>query len=341
MRSWFTTCLKVLAIAYPLSLLLVAAALAFVGEHWWITTLALYLPRVAFALPLPFLVVLLLVFRQRRYLWTQLGAALIVLFPLMGLTLPSLASKRDGEPVLRILSFNVNTGYSGPDAVAQKIDEHAPDVVVLQEALSPQPFIELMKSRYPHVENAGQFVLGSRYPVLSTRHPGYLPYYGRTRSPRFIQHRLDTPLGPIALYNVHPISPRGVLQVNRLRGVFHLLRTGQLLAGDPEFDVKYNAGLRALQIETVAKLAAGEPDPVVIAGDTNLPGLSRVLGKLSAYEDGFSQAGSGFGYTFPSNRAWLRIDRVFASEALRFVSFQVGCEGVSDHLCVVAELQRR
>lgn len=333
--------MKVVAVAYLVSLLAVVVALAFVGERWWITTLALYVPRLGFALPLPFIVLLLLAFRLRRYLWTQLAALLVVLFPLMGFTLPSFASKREGEPTLRVLSFNVNTGYSGPEAVAQKIDAYSPDVVVMQEALIPQPFVELMKARYPHVENAGQFVLASRYPVLSTHYVGHLPYYGRTRSPRFVQHRLQTPLGPVALYNVHPISPRGVLKVNRLRGAFHLLRTGQLLAGDPEFDVKHNTGLRTLQVETIAKLAAAERDPVLIAGDTNLPGLSRVLKNFSAYEDGFSAAGRGFGYTFPSNRAWLRLDRMFASSALRFTSFQVGCEGVSDHLCVVAELQRK
>jgi endonuclease/exonuclease/phosphatase family metal-dependent hydrolase len=82
---------------------------------------------------------------------------------------------------------------------------------------------------------------------------------------------------------------------------------------------------------------------VVIGGDTNLPGLSVVLGEyLSGFRDGFSQAGWGFGYTYPTDkwRPWMRIDRILASNALRFTGFEVGQSKVSDHRCVVADLQR-
>jgi endonuclease/exonuclease/phosphatase (EEP) superfamily protein YafD len=82
---------------------------------------------------------------------------------------------------------------------------------------------------------------------------------------------------------------------------------------------------------------------VVIAGDTNLPGLSHVLHRyLSRYQDGFAKAGWGFGYTFPTRPRgpWMRIDRIVASDELRFVRFRVGRSLASDHECVVADLQR-
>ena len=44
------------AIAYPLLLLVAAVALRFVGERWWVTTVALYLPRLVLGAPLPFIV---------------------------------------------------------------------------------------------------------------------------------------------------------------------------------------------------------------------------------------------------------------------------------------------
>jgi endonuclease/exonuclease/phosphatase family metal-dependent hydrolase len=37
----------------------------------------------------------------------------------------------------------------------------------------------------------------------------------------------------------------------------------------------------------------------------------------------------------------MRIDRILSSEQLRFVRFEVGASQASDHLCVVADLQRR
>jgi len=242
---------------------------------------------------------------------------------------------------LRVLSFNVNSGYSGPREVMDQVRGYAPDVVLLQEALNAPPFVELMKQRYPHVHQNSQFVLGSRYPILSTRDPGYLPYQSGQRSPRSIQNRIQTPLGTIAFYNVHPISPRGVLQLHRVRGSLHALRTGASFAGDAEGEVAYNAGLRALQIRKVIDMARDEKEEVVIAGDTNLPGLSWALRGLSDYQDGFRAASWGLGYTYPTKYPWLRLDRIFASGGLRFVSFEIGCKGFSDHLCVVADLQRR
>jgi len=35
----------------------------------------------------------------------------------------------------------------------------------------------------------------------------------------------------------------------------------------------------------------------------------------------------------------MRIDRVFANDALRFTTFRVGNSDASDHLCVIADLR--
>jgi endonuclease/exonuclease/phosphatase family metal-dependent hydrolase len=98
-------------------------------------------------------------------------------------------------------------------------------------------------------------------------------------------------------------------------------------------------------VQEFAEAAAHEPGPAVIAGDTNLPDLSYILNRyLSAYQDGFAKVGSGFGYTFPTDhgrRPWMRIDRIFANQELRFVRFDIGHSLASDHLCVIADLQRQ
>lgn len=70
----------VLAYAYPVSLVVAIVALRFGGARFWQLELALYAPRILFAAPLPFLVVLLLLLKQWRALWSQLVAAVLVLF---------------------------------------------------------------------------------------------------------------------------------------------------------------------------------------------------------------------------------------------------------------------
>src|ERR1700722_936883 len=74
-----------LAIGYPAALLAVVA-LRFIGERWWVTTVALYLPRLGFALPLPF-VVLAAALRSARLLALQASSIALLIFPLLGLRL--------------------------------------------------------------------------------------------------------------------------------------------------------------------------------------------------------------------------------------------------------------
>ena len=78
--------LRIAAIAYPLSLLAILVSLRWIGERWWVTTTALYLPRWPFAAPLPLLALALAVAGPRRLLLTQV-AALLLLIPLLGFTL--------------------------------------------------------------------------------------------------------------------------------------------------------------------------------------------------------------------------------------------------------------
>jgi hypothetical protein len=168
-----------------------------------------------------------------------------------------------------------------------------------------------------------------------------LPHDGRLRSPRFLKYTVDTPIGRIVLYNVHPVSPRSGIYSLRGKGLRREIMSGRLFSGDNAGVLASDSSLRGEQIEAVGHFADQESDPVVIAGDTNLPGLSVYLSHLSKYRDGFRQASWGFGYTFPADkRPWLRLDRIMASKELRFVGFEVGSSKVSDHHCVVADLQR-
>jgi endonuclease/exonuclease/phosphatase (EEP) superfamily protein YafD len=332
------TLVRAMAVLYPVSLTAVILLFRGVGEAWWVTTATLYLPRILFAVPLPILGVALAVFRMRRLLLLQIVSAGLIVFPLMGFVPPLPTSVRGGAPTLRVLTFNVNTTFGGVDGVVREIEAYSPDVVLLQEIGSEEELSRRLREHYPYIELSSQFIIATRYPMLSVVEPEKLPYQGKQRSPRYLKAVLDTPLGRIVVYNVHPLSPREGLYFLRTHGVRSALR------GTSAQTLETEVGLRALQVRTFAAAASAETDPVVIGGDTNLPNLSAVLGnELSSFQDGFAGAGGGFGYTFPTNKwwPWMRIDRIFASRQLRFTSFQVGRSLASDHHCVVADLQRR
>jgi endonuclease/exonuclease/phosphatase (EEP) superfamily protein YafD len=342
-RKWAVRLTVGFAIAYLVGLTVTWGILRLVGESWWLTTIGLYLPRVVLASPLPFVSVALLALRLWRWLWTQAAAAFVLLFPIMGFGLPWPHGTDARAPRLRVLSYNINSSYGGPDAVMQEVDRYSPDVVLLQEIGHGEAIEPLLRTRYPTVELSTQFVVASRYPFLSRNDPPKLPFNGQARSPRYIQRVLDTPLGPIAFYNVHPVSPREDFSALRGHGLRREILSGHLFSGSAAPLIGNNASLRQLQVQSISEAAGAESGPVIIAGDTNLPGLSKVLGQyLSGYQDGFGRAGWGLGYTYPNDRKpWMRIDRIFANDQLRFVGFEVGTSAASDHLCVVADVQRR
>lgn len=338
---WLRRIVVVIAFAYPIALFATWLVLRLVGDYWWLSTLGLYLPRVGFFIPLPLIALALVIFGLKRLLWTQLVATGLVLFPLMGMQLPSVFNK-DVEHKIRVLSFNVNQSVVGVDALVANIASHSPDIVMIQEAnLSTDSLIQALKPKFPYTHNSQYTMIASRFPLAEITPKQRLPYYGVLRSPRFQRYLVATPLGQIAVYNIHPLSPRGSLNMYRFRGAFSKLKNGELFNSAAQGSLEDNAGLRRLQVEAIGRLASAEVHPVLIAGDTNLPGLSPLFeDNLGAFRDGFNEAGSGFGYTFPSKHPWLRLDRILTSFDLRFVSFEPSCYGLSDHLCVVAEIAK-
>jgi endonuclease/exonuclease/phosphatase (EEP) superfamily protein YafD len=340
--QWAAT---ITAAAYPISLLLLIACLRCIGEQWWITGVGLYLPRLPLAMPLPAVVLVLVLARLWRLLWTQVVSAALIVFPLLGFVPPWPTFPARDAPVIRLLSYNVNSLNGGADAVFDEIDRYSPDIVLLQETTDSDALKNLLRARYPTVETSTQFLVATRYTLVSTTDPDRIEYDGRQRSPRFLKYVLDTPLGSIVLYNVHPLSPRQALyELRGDRGLKRQILSGRFFSDASSRTFQANGRLRMLQAKAFSESATRETDPAIVAGDTNLPGLSWVLHRyLSEYQDGFARAGWGFGYTFPTapRHPWMRIDRILASHELKFVRFEVGTSLASDHHCVVADIQRR
>jgi vancomycin resistance protein VanJ len=318
-----------LGAAYLAGLLLAIAGMRLVGEQHWLTTALLYAPRTAFFLPLPVVTLLIARFGPRRLLWATPVAIWLLLFPIMGLQLGlgralagAARAQRAAEPRLRLLSYNAAGGQS-PQAIADVVRAAHPDILLIQEWQDRlEPALQPLVAGFHH-HRLGQFWVASRFPIADVYTPPLIRLPGRpTRSSRFVRYRLQTPLGPVHVLNVHPASPREEL-VNP---------TG----------LEASSMLRLRQAENIASEAGRSPVPVIIAGDTNLPVGSWILRRtLGRYLDGFEAAGRGFGFTFPARRPWMRIDRILTDDRLQVVRFQVlGNAQASDHLAVFAEVTR-
>lgn len=344
-RPWLRRTIAAAAVLYPLALVATTLGLRFVGEAWWVTSVGLYLPRFVLAGPLVLLVPALVALRSRRLLALQAASLWVLLFPLLGFVLPGLPKSRTGDS-FRLLSYNVNSVAAGSAAVAARIIEQKPDVVVLEELFAKSPevddLVRRLKLEYAVVRASGQFVLASRFPVRSSAEPAGFSFDGKQHSSHCMRYELETPAGPLVVYVVHPVSPRRVINAVRGAGIRRELSSGRLFDGASAPPNRVNAALRELELASAEKGAAKEQLPTIIAGDTNLPGLSPVLHRyFSAYADAFEQAGWGFGYTYPRRLPWMRIDRIMGSHAIEFSSFSVTCGDASDHLCVVADFHLR
>jgi len=334
-------------IAYPLGLLAAWALLRFSGEGWWVPLVGLYAPPVGFLFPAPIAFIVTWRWAGRRWLALQIVAVVLALFGLLGL---NLGLRRDTQAAqdpnaLRVLSYNIDMGTRGVPGLVSQIMQMQPNLVLLQE--SHEELSEQLRQAFPgwHTDSTGQFFIASRFPILEIREPPPLHYSlgeGGSRKAgeggaRFMRYTIDSPWGPLDVFSVHTTSPREGLEDMRGQGFLHELSRGHVLLGRNPGLLSFNAYRRRRQIENLMTEVRASRRPVIIAGDFNLPGLSRVAhDNLGGFDDGFAQAGRGFGYTYPSKLPFLRIDRIFTGPGLRTVDFRLGQTRASDHLCIWA-----
>jgi endonuclease/exonuclease/phosphatase family metal-dependent hydrolase len=328
-----------LAFAYPLALVLVILALRFVGERWWAAVAVMYLPRLGFAIPLPFVLLAVWRWAPRWLLALQVVSIYLLIVPLMGFSIALRTPGSPGGRTVRIVSYNIGkAGSRLPGAIAQ-MQEFSPDIVVVQ-AMEPREEAAL-KAAFSgwHLNAESQFLMASRFPIVEVNVPPPLQYAAGTGGAHFVRYTLDTPVGPVDLFNVHTTSPREGLDALRRGGVLTALVSGRTFDPKATGFVEFNAYRRQRQIAGLAEAARASRNAVIIAGDTNLPWLSRIFGEhLSSFRDGFEEAGRGFGYTFPASHPWMRIDRILTNGRLRPLDFRVGSTVAAEHLCVFAEI---
>ena len=351
LRRWLRLFAIALGIGYPLALLIAWLLLRLVGEGWWVTIVGLYAPPVGFLFPAPVVIAVAWAWAPRRILLLQAVSLLLAVFPLMGLHLGSFrgGSVSDASAI-RLVSYNIEVGFHGVPALVAQVQKLNPNLVLLQEA--GEDLAAELTAAFAgwHTDLHGQFFVASRFPLTNVDEPPPMHYRtgegGGLREgdggAHFVRYTIVTPLGLVDVFNVHTTSPREGLEDMRGQGFLHELRSGHFLFGQGLDRLGFNAYRRARQVKGVAAAAAASPRPAIIAGDTNLPGLSRIFREyLDGFADAFASVGRGFGYTYPSKLPFMRIDRILTNGKLQAVDFRVGDTRASDHLCVSATITAR
>lgn len=257
----------------------------------------------------------------RRYRLLALLAAPTLL---IGLTYAPLFLPR--SPVVlaaatpfKVMSYNVFAWNRNIPAAAAVIRQEQPDILLLQEVT---PWIarqlqQELAGLYPHRQpyfiyqaDMGQAII-SRYPLT--------PLEASHAQGRVQKALVDTPAGPMTVWNVHPNAPDAWSSQQR-------------------------------QISNLAAAIAQVKGPLIVGGDFNTTNSSEAYRLFSQYLDNAHwQAGWGFGFSFPADKQLfegvriitpvVRIDHVFYSHHFFVHSAStLTNSGGSDHRPVVAEL---
>ena len=325
-----------LAVVYAVALVLVSLSLRYVGERWWPTTIALYLPRLGYGLPIPVVVGLLLVTSQyRAALASLVFSTLWVVFPLMG---TKLGHDQTAPANLQVMTWNTFYGRNDNAAILVDFQREAPDVFVAQA--SAHRTKELFRGQQGYLlESDEEFFMVSRFPLVEKYVPP--PYADDDRhSGSFVRYTLQTPHGLVDVYNVHPRSPREGVEEARGNG-FRSRLADLNLASESIAAIKRNSALRRRQLDTLSEALRTSKNPYVIAGDTNLPTSSWLYHQVFdplGLKDAFDEVGSGLGYTFPAKRPWMRIDRVLVGSPFEVLRVGNGGGVASDHRYLAVDL---
>lgn len=301
--------------------------IAFADSHWLLILLR-------FAPPLAYLAVLVLVssaamLYKVRYFWHGAAAGFIfVLTYYMGFQLHF--SQEQTTVRLSVMSFNIHAGTGGEDAIGSFLASSGCDIIGLQEARKPLvvnlpdpvPKIRTMLPGYSLARGGsrGELVTLSRYPIVSNAEHPLDDLSACTEVVADVRGR------KLRFLNVHVITgdPKGLLKGKGADFRQRLILT---------------ARTRCIQARALHDLISRSNLPIVLAGDFNSPPDSELYRILKRdLKDSFSEAGSGFGFTYKANLPLWRIDYIWAGD-LKISRCQTLNPGLSDHRAVEAFLE--
>lgn len=235
--------------------------------------------------------------------------------------------------MLTFMTYNVGDGLAEPDHLVEMLRASAADIVGIQELAPGQAdaIAQHLAADYPHQVLHPDGIPGkgilSRYPLAETTQLDHHP--GRPD----LQGRVETPDGVLTVLVAHPPPPR--FGRNRLL-----------------LDALSNAQIRQI----VDSVSTG--DPVVLLTDFNRISWHAAYRQLSSAGliDAYAASGAGWGLTLPTRLSHpasrntllgrmplppiLRVDYVWHTRHFRTAGSWVGQHAGSDHLPVLAQLER-
>lgn len=306
-------------------------ALRYGGDRWWFATLMLFGPRWIYGLPLVLLLPLAIAVR-RRLLWPLGFSVVILVGPIMGCCVPWSTFVRSDEPVIRVLTWNVQNDFVNSEKLAALINNSKPDIVALQECHTD---LQLVWPAGWHVHRQGRLVTGSLHPISAIQVSKRRWPPSKWPPDNALRCVIQTPNHRIGFINVHLRTPRQGLQEVLSRRTFIDLSKRSSVMNEIEY--------RRLECEELVGWIGEFSEPVVIAGDFNMPTDSSIYRQSwSKYSNAFSAAGVGFGHTKSTAvLAWQyrsRIDHILTGPGWRPCGCWVGPNLGSDHLPLIADL---
>lgn len=337
-RSRVARWVRVLSIANLLAVVGIWFLIFVVSEQHWLTTALTYLPRSPYLLPAAILLVC--AFRwNRKSIWPNLMAAMIVIGPIMELQIP-LSTWNQESPVdsnLKIVSCNVQNFHPDFATVLSEISKCNPHIVAFQEARDEHSLLEDYFDGWHSVELA-EFWVGSKYP-LKVIGQHFNPTIDRMIA---ITVEVDAPDGKFVLCNLHQTTPRDSLADLRLRSLFDR---------DDQDAVEMSGLLRNNEAFLTREFVSrtDRSTPLMVVGDFNMPQSSSLYQlHWGEFQNAFDVAGFGYGYTapcrphrfWPDGVPWSRIDHILTSSHWQVLHCDTGRLNGSDHRLIAAELRR-
>lgn len=310
-----------------LGLVIVAVILVWgLGDRTWHGTVFLFSGRWLVLVPLAPLA-LAAALLHRASLPVIAFAAVLVLFPVMGLRPGTVALRDAGFERIRVATFNAAGNPGAVQALMMMMEAHDVHVALLQEC-PPRP--DALTVPGWQVQGTTGLCTISRHVIrrvasldLEEVVPQNRTFGGTSAADRY---ELELPDRTVTLFNVHLETAR-----RGLRGMF-----------DADVGaVRNNLALRRVESRETAAWIGADIDEVIVAGDFNMPVESAIYrASWGRFTNAFSRTGRGFGFTRDNGWIRVRIDHVLSGRAWRPTRSWVGPDIGSDHRPVFAEFVR-
>lgn len=322
---------------YLASLLAVWMLIYFGGDRWWLATVLLFGPRWVCGLPLlifvPVVAIGVPACGSRRLLWPLAAATAVAVFPVMGFCLPWAVLAGSSDSSIRVLTCNLKGNCSNNAALDELIADADPDIVSLQGCTAS------VRIAWPpgwHLSQQGELLVASRYPVREVKVASVLTGSGPAfAGPNVHYCIVSLPQRDIAFCSLHLPSPH--------YGLAESLDRRKLLSDRGSRLLDEESRDRRRQSEAAVEMAGEIHEPLILAGDFNMPADSAVYRETwGRFDNAFSRGGLGFGHTErPGSFGWLfgvRIDHILSDAHWRPFRCWVGPDVGSDHRPLVADL---